>query len=163
MRKLLFDHALLPGGWARSVGIDIEGGWIIDVASGVPDEGRERVRGIALPGLPNLHSHTFQRALAGLAEVRGPAGDNFWSWRETMYRFLRALTPDDIEAIAAYAFMEMLEGGFTAVAEFHYLHHDLNGQPFAALAEMSTRIIAAAGETGIGSVAGSMPCSRQTA
>ncbi len=150
MRKLLFDHALLPSGWARSVGIDIEGGWIVDVASGASGEGRERVRGIALPGLPNLHSHTFQRAMAGLAEVRGPAGDNFWSWRETMYRFLRTLTPDDIEAIAAYAFMEMLEGGFTAVAEFHYLHHDTDGQPFAALAEMSTRIIAAAAETGIG-------------
>ena len=150
MARFLFDHALLPEGWAERVGIDVDDGTIVDVQPGASADGRERVAGIALPGLPNLHSHTFQRAMAGLAETRGPASDNFWSWREVMYRFLGALTPDDVEAIAAYAFMEMLEGGFTSVAEFHYLHHDRDGRPFAALGEMAARIAAAAAETGIG-------------
>jgi formiminoglutamate deiminase len=146
----LFDHALLPEGWAASVGIDVDDGTIVGVRPGAPADDRERIDGIALPGLPNLHSHTFQRAMAGLAETRGPASDNFWSWREVMYRYLGALTPDDVGDIAAYAFMEMLEGGFTSVAEFHYLHHDRDGRPFAALGEMAARIAAAAAETGIG-------------
>ncbi|MDJ1159074.1 formimidoylglutamate deiminase [Chelatococcus sp. SYSU_G07232] len=150
MRKLFFDHALLASGWAQDVGLDVEAGVIRAVAPGASREGRERIPGIALPGLPNLHSHTFQRGMAGLAETRGPAGDSFWTWRQVMYRFLGALTPEDVEAIAAQAFVEMLEGGFTAVAEFHYLHHDRDGTPYADLAELSARIAAAAGETGIG-------------
>jgi formimidoylglutamate deiminase len=113
-------------------------------------EGRERVSGVTLPGLPNLHSHTFQRGMAGLAETRGPEGDSFWTWRQVMYRFLGSLTPEDVEAIAAFAMMEMLEGGFTALAEFHYLHHDADGRPYADIAELSGRIAAAAQETGMG-------------
>jgi formiminoglutamate deiminase len=113
-------------------------------------EGRERIAGIALPGLPNLHSHTFQRGMAGLAETRGPEGDSFWTWRQVMYRFLGKLTPDDVEAIAAFAMMEMLEGGFTALAEFHYLHHDADGSTYADIAELSHGIAAAAQETGMG-------------
>src|SRR5690606_11701310 len=101
-------------------------------------------------GLPNLHSHTFQRGMAGLAETRGPSGDSFWTWRQVMYGFLGALTPEDVEAVAAYAFLEMLEGGFTAVAEFHYLHHGPDGAPYANLAEHCERIAAAAETTGIG-------------
>lgn len=150
MQKLFFDHGLLPDGWAKSIAIDIEGGVIRWVTAGAERTGREHVPGIVLPGLPNLHSHTFQRGMAGLAETRGPAGDSFWTWRQVMYRFLGSLTPDDVEAIAAFAFMEMLEGGFTAVAEFHYLHHDRDGRPYADLAELSARIAAAAGETGLG-------------
>src|SRR5262245_66411615 len=88
--------------------------------------------------------------MAGLAERRGPAHDSFWTWREVMYRFLAALTPDDVEAITAYAYMEMLEAGFTAVGEFHYLHHDSDGRPYADIAEMAVRIGAAASEVGIG-------------
>ena len=88
--------------------------------------------------------------MAGLAERRGPAHDSFWTWREVMYRFLGRLTPDDVEAIAAFAYMEMLEAGFTAVGEFHYLHHDIDGRPYADLGEMAARIAAAARETGIG-------------
>jgi formimidoylglutamate deiminase len=148
--KLFFDHALLPSGWARSVGLDIQSGVVADVVVGASPEGRERIPGIALPGLPNLHSHTFQRGMAGLAEVRGPSRDSFWSWRQVMYRFLGALTPEDVEAIAAFAFMEMLEAGFTAVGEFHYLHHDRDGRPFDDLAEMAGRIIASAEDAGIG-------------
>jgi len=150
MRRLILDHALLPEGWARNVGLDLDGGVIAAVHRDVPPEGRERLAGIALPGLPNLHSHTFQRAMAGLAETRGPEGDSFWTWRQVMYRFLGKLTPDDVEAVAAFAMMEMLEGGFTALAEFHYLHHDSDGRPYADIAELSRRIAAAAQETGMG-------------
>jgi formimidoylglutamate deiminase len=150
MRRLILDHALLPDGWAENVGIDIEGGRIVAVHANASAEGRERIAGIALPGLPNLHSHTFQRGMAGLAETRGPEGDSFWTWRQVMYRFLGSLTPDDVEAIAAFAMMEMLEGGFTALAEFHYLHHDADGRPYADIAELSHRIAAAAQETGMG-------------
>ena len=150
MRRLILDHALLPEGWAENVGIDIDGGMILAVHANASADGRERTAGIALPGLPNLHSHTFQRGMAGLAETRGPEGDSFWTWRQVMYRFLGSLTPDDVEAIAAFAMMEMLEGGFTALAEFHYLHHDADGRPYADIAELSHRIAAAAEETGMG-------------
>ncbi|MCC2652661.1 MAG: formimidoylglutamate deiminase, partial [Microvirga sp.] len=150
MRRLILDHAFLPGGWARNVGLDVEGGSITAVHQDASAKDRERVAGIALPGLPNLHSHTFQRGMAGLAETRGPEGDSFWTWRQVMYRFLGSLTPDGVEAIAAFAMMEMLEGGFTALAEFHYLHHDADGRPYADIAELSGRIAAAARETGMG-------------
>src|SRR5215218_9413117 len=150
MRRLILDHALLPDGWAEKVGVDIEGGRIVAVHANASAEGRECIAGIALPGLPNLHSHTFQRGMAGLAETRGPEGDSFWTWRQVMYRFLGSLTPDDVEAIAAFAMVEMLEGGFTALAEFHYLHHDADGRPYADIAELSHRIAAAAQETGMG-------------
>ena len=103
-----------------------------------------------VPGLPNLHSHAFQRAMAGLTERRGAEADSFWTWREQMYRFVERLTPDDLEAIAAQAYMEMLEAGFTWVAEFHYLHHQPDGRPYDNVAEMAQRIVAAAAETGIG-------------
>jgi formiminoglutamate deiminase len=100
--------------------------------------------------MPNLHSHAFQRGMAGLAERRGASSDSFWTWREIMYRFVDRMTPDDVRAIAAMAYVEMLEAGFTRVGEFHYLHHDLDGQPFADRAEMSGAVLSAAGETGIG-------------
>lgn len=150
MRKLIFDHALLPTGWEQNVGIEVEGGVIRAVHPRAAQDGFERVVGVALPGLPNLHSHTFQRGMAGLAETRGPEGDSFWTWRQVMYRFLGNLTPDDVEAIAAFAMMEMLEGGFTALAEFHYLHHDTDGRAYDDPAELAIRVAAAAHETGMG-------------
>lgn len=150
MKVLFLDQALLPEGFASDVRLEIEDGFIRKVEAGASAEGAERLSGIALPGLPNLHCHAFQRAMAGLAEIRGPKDDSFWTWRQVMYRFLGALTPDDVEAVAAFAYAEMLEAGFTAVAEFHYLHHDEHGRPYADLAEMSDRIAAAANETGIG-------------
>jgi len=103
-----------------------------------------------VPGLPNLHSHAFQRAMAGLTERRGTEADSFWTWREQMYRFVERITPDDLEAIAAFAYMEMLEAGFSWVAEFHYLHHQPDGRPYDNLSEMSQRIVAAAADVGIG-------------
>ena len=130
MTSLWFQSFLLPEGWAERVRIDIDNGRIHSIQSGVsPQPGAER-HAIGVPGLPNVHSHAFQRAMAGRTEVRGPTGDNFWSWRETMYRFVDAIGPDDMEAIAAFAYMEMLEAGFTRVGEFHYVHHDRGGRPF---------------------------------
>jgi formiminoglutamate deiminase len=147
---LLLDHAMLPDGWARNVRLTIENGMISSIESGAMDKAGEHVPGIAVPGMPNLHCHAFQRGMAGLAERRGPAHDSFWTWREIMYRFLDRLTPDEVEAIAAFAYMEMLERGFTSVGEFHYLHNDCDGKPYADIAEMAARIVAAAAQTGIG-------------
>jgi formimidoylglutamate deiminase len=148
--ELFFDHALLPSGWARHVRVSVADGNIVAVAENAPPAGADRIAGIAIPGVPNLHCHAFQRGMAGLAERRGPSADSFWTWREVMYRFLQRLSPDDVEAIAAFAYMEMLEAGFTTVGEFHYLHHDVDGRPYADLAEMAKRIIAAAAQTRIG-------------
>lgn len=149
-QRLFLEHALLPGGWARNVAVEVEGGAIRSVTPDASPDGCERIPGIVLPGLPNLHSHTFQRGMAGLAETRGPSGDSFWTWRQVMYRFLAHLTPEDVESIAAFAMMEMLEGGFTSLAEFHYLHHDRDGRPYAEIGEMAGRIAAAAALTGMG-------------
>ena len=150
MARLFFDAALTPGGWARDVLVTHDGGLITGVEAGAVRGDSAYGGAIALPGLASLHSHTFQRGMAGLAEVRGPAHDSFWTWRQVMYRFLGVLTPEDVEAIAAFAFMEMIERGFTTVGEFHYLHHGPEGAPYANLAELSGRIIAAAGESSIG-------------
>ncbi|MFT4935929.1 MAG: formimidoylglutamate deiminase [Pseudoalteromonas distincta] len=149
MTTLWFETALLPGGWARNVRLSLADGRIARVAVGAEPAAEDERGGIALPGLPNLHSHTFQRAMAGLTEARGATADSFWSWRELMYRFVGRLEPDDVEAIAALAFLEMLETGFTRVGEFHYLHHDPDGRAYSNSAEMGERIAAAAAETGI--------------
>jgi formiminoglutamate deiminase len=150
MPGLYFEEALLGPGWATGVRIETAAGLIAAVATGTrPGPGDER-HAIGLPGMPNLHSHTFQRGMAGLAEARGPAQDTFWTWRQTMYRLALAMTPDDVQAVAALAYAEMLEAGFTRVGEFHYLHHDRDGRPFSDPAEMAGRIITAAAETGIG-------------
>jgi formiminoglutamate deiminase len=150
LKQLFFRHALLPDGWGENVALDVGDGVIRAVATDASPEGREVVAGIALPGMPNVHSHAFQRGMAGLTERRGAGDDSFWSWRDLMYRFLRELTPEDVEALAAQAYVEMLEAGYTAVGEFHYLHHGPDGQPYANLAELSDRIVAAAATTGIG-------------
>lgn len=148
--SLFFLNLLLPDGWARDVRVSIAAGLVTAIEVGTtPRDGDERV-GCGLPGLPNLHSHAFQRGMAGLAERRGPTGDSFWTWRETMYRFVEQIDPDQLRAIAALAYIEMLEGGLTRVGEFHYLHNDRSGQPYADIAEMSASIAAAASESGIG-------------
>lgn len=147
---LWFETALLPGGWRERVRFEIAHGRVARVADGVdPAPGDER-HAVAIPGLCNVHSHSFQRGMAGLAETRGPLNDNFWTWREVMYRFLDRLGPDDVQAITALAYIEMLERGFTRVGEFHYLHHDTRGVPYANIGELATRIAAAAEETEIG-------------
>ncbi|MDH7799090.1 MULTISPECIES: formimidoylglutamate deiminase [unclassified Beijerinckia] len=149
-RQYVFEHAWLPGGWARNVRVQVLDGIIAEIEPDALSTVTEMVPGLAVPGMPNLHSHAFQRGMAGLAERREPAGDSFWTWREVMYRFLDRLTPDDIEAIAALAYIEMLERGFTTVGEFHYLHHAPDGKPYDELGEIAFRIAAAAERTGIG-------------
>ncbi len=147
---LWFEAALLPQGWCSRVRLSVDSdGTILTIDTDATAQSGDEIGGVALPGISNLHSHAFQRGMAGLAEVRGPAADSFWTWREVMYRFLGRLRPEDVEAIAAQAYMEMLEGGFTRVGEFHYLHHDCDGTPYANLAELSDRICAAATTTGI--------------
>jgi formimidoylglutamate deiminase len=148
--QLWFEHALLPQGWARQVRITIAKGRIAGIENGTPRAEADEAHAVGVPGLSNLHSHAFQRGMAGLAETRGPSGDSFWTWREIMYRFVERLGPEELEAIAAMAYAEMLESGFTRVGEFHYLHHDPAGAPYADPAEMAARIAAAADETGIG-------------
>jgi formiminoglutamate deiminase len=150
MAGLYFDEALLDSGWAVGVRIEIADGAIAAVETDTRAGAGDERHAIGLPGMPNLHSHAFQRAMAGLAETRGPEHDTFWTWRERMYRLALAMTPDDVQAVAALAYVEMLESGFTRVGEFHYLHHDRDGRPFGDSAEMAGRIIAAASETGIG-------------
>jgi formiminoglutamate deiminase len=150
MRALWFETALIGDDWADDVRVEISDGLVSAVRAGVAAEPGDERHAIGLPGLPNLHSHGFQRGMAGLAEARGLAGDDFWSWRDLMYRFLDRLGPDDVEAIAAQAYAEMLESGFTRVGEFHYLHHDVAGGHYAAPAEMASRIAAAAEASGIG-------------
>ncbi|HEY3777439.1 MAG TPA: formimidoylglutamate deiminase [Rhizomicrobium sp.] len=146
---LWFETALLDQ-WEANVRIETADGRIARVESGVPSKPGDDRHGIGMPGLCNLHSHAFQRGMAGLAETRGPADDDFWTWREVMYRFLDRLTPDDMEVIASLAYVEMLESGFTRVGEFHYLHRDPAGRPYDDVAEMTSRIVAAANATGIG-------------
>ncbi len=153
MPSIFAENALLPGGWSTSVLVDIgEDGRIAAVREDVtPRPAADESVAVLLPAASNLHSHTFQRAMAGLAERRGPLEhDSFWTWRETMYRFLDELMPDEIEAIAALAFVEMLEAGFGAVAEFHYLHHQPGGAAYDDFGELGNRIAAAAAQTGIG-------------
>ncbi|MDQ3443522.1 MAG: formimidoylglutamate deiminase [Chloroflexota bacterium] len=141
--------ALLPGGWASDVRVTTANGSIRSVELDCqPEPGDERCETL-LPGMPNLHSHAFQRGMAGRAEVRGLTVDSFWTWREVMYRFALTMSPDQVEAVAALAYMEMLESGFTRVGEFHYLHHHRDGLPYDDIAEMATRIAAASVRTGI--------------
>ncbi|MDI6837751.1 MAG: amidohydrolase family protein, partial [Rhizobiaceae bacterium] len=119
--------ALLPDGWASDVRIGFRGPEIDTVEPGTeagPDDERHDV---LLPAMANLHSHAFQRGMAGLAETRGPAEDNFWSWRTVMYKFALSMNPDQMQAIATQLYVEMLEAGFSRVGEFHYLHHDRDG------------------------------------
>ena len=146
-RKLRFETVLLPAGWRRDVCVSVdENGLISAIGEG---EG-EKVSGIAVPGLANVHSHAHQRLMQGLAERAGPGADSFWTWRDVMYGFALKLSPDDLEAVAAQAYVEMLCAGFTSVGEFQYLHHQPDGTPYHNRAEMSLRCVAAAQAVGIG-------------
>lgn len=150
MAQLWFERAYLPAGWADRVRITITDGVIASVETGQDAGPGDERHGVALPGLCNVHSHGFQRGMAGMSERRGRPDDDFWSWREVMYRFLDRLTPDDIAAISAQAYVEMIESGFTRVGEFHYLHNDVDGARYADPAETAGAIVAAADEAGIG-------------
>ena len=150
MQVIHAKQCLTSEGWQSEIEVTIDANGRIATIGPCVQEPEHRA-GLLLPAPLNLHSHAFQRAMAGLTEARGPdPRDSFWSWRHLMYRFLDQLDPDDIEAIAGLAFIEMLEAGYGAVAEFHYLHHDVGGVPYGAVAEMSERIVAAAETSGIG-------------
>ncbi|PWE54776.1 formimidoylglutamate deiminase [Metarhizobium album] len=151
-KSLFCRQILLPEGWASDVVLGIGGdGRITSVgpcseAAGTPEE----AAGPVVPALQNLHSHAFQRAMAGLAEIAGSTDDSFWTWRDTMYRLVGRMSPDDIEAVAAKLYSELLKGGFGHIVEFHYFHHAAGGRHYANPAETSLRIIRAAKATGIG-------------
>lgn len=149
MQKIHAHLALTPKGWVRDLCIEVEDSRIAQVSNGLSKD--HYSVDLLLPAPVNLHSHAFQRAMAGLTETRGPnPQDSFWTWRKLMFRFLDRLTPDQVQAIAELVFMEMLEAGYGAVAEFHYLHHDIGGQKYSNLPEMAERITAAAQSTGLG-------------
>ncbi len=144
---LSINHLWRGNAWhtGAHLGVDGHGRWVDAVAA----EPSEHARW-ALPGMPNLHSHAFQRAMAGLTERRGPGDDSFWTWRETMYAFAALVGPDQLRAIAAQLYVEMLKAGYTHVCEFHYLHHRPDGRPYDNAAAMSEALIEAAEEAGIG-------------
>jgi formimidoylglutamate deiminase len=151
LSSYLAPSALLPSGWADDVLIEIDAnGFIDNVSVNAGAGGATKLEGPVIPGMANVHSHAFQRAMAGMTQKAGPQGDSFWSWRELMYVFLERLDPEAIEAIAMELYVEMLEAGYTAVGEFHYVHHDPAGKPYANLVETAERIQAAAASTGIG-------------
>lgn len=150
--SLFAADALLPTGWARQVLFEWNAaGQLTAVTPGsAPASTTPRAVGPVLPGVPNLHSHAFQRAFGGLTEFRGAAQDSFWSWRTLMYRFAGKISPAQVEAIATWLYVEMLEAGYTSVCEFHYLHHDVDGKPYADDAELALALLRAAKRTGIG-------------
>jgi formimidoylglutamate deiminase len=150
MHSLHARDALLPTGWERDVLLEWDDAGIITrCASGREPGAGPRAAGPLLPGMPNVHSHSFQRAMAGLAEFRGHPTDDFWTWREEMYRLVRLLEPEDIEAITAHLYVEMLKHGYTSVAEFHYLHNDRDGRPYADRTELANCIVTGASAAGI--------------
>ena len=151
MKTLFASKALLPNGWARDVEIDIaESGDITAVRTDVADSSAQQLQGAVLPGMPNLHSHAHQRAMVGLAEKAGQSKDSFWTWREAMYAYLGKMQPEQLQAVAAQLYVEMLKFGYTNVAEFQYLHHDRDGNPYSNRAEMTLRCLQAASDAGIG-------------
>src|SRR6266581_1953192 len=150
MKRIFAPEAMLPEGWSKDVVIEIDDGGNIVAARGRQNAaGAESVGGPVIPGMANAHSHAFQRAMAGLAERVGSSEDSFWTWREVMYSFLKQLTPEHLQAIAAQVYCEMLKNGYTAVAEFHYLHNAPDGKPYANRVEMAEQHLLAARQTGI--------------
>lgn len=146
----LFSSAVLtPQGWRRNVRVVVTDGIITTMTADTQARSLDMVFPVLLPPLCNLHSHAFQRGMAGLAEQRGPYPDSFWTWRDIMYRFALNLSPEQLRAIAAWLYVEMLEAGFSRVGEFHYLHHDKDGRQYSDIGEMSAQITAAAELTGI--------------
>ena len=150
MTEFHAETALLPTGWADRVSLQVDAaGTLTRITPNSEPAPNARRLSCLVPGMANLHSHSFQRAMAGLSEVRGPGTDSFWSWRQLMYAFNARLSPEHIQAIAGLVQVEMLEAGFTSVGEFHYLHHAPDGSAYDDPAEMSARICAAAATTGI--------------
>lgn len=151
MKKYCFKGLLQEDGWRELTTVTVDENGLITAIHAGRDEQVEYVDGYALPGFQNAHSHSFQYGMAGLAEVHAPGSisDDFWSWREAMYALALKVNPDQFEAIATMLYAEMIRHGYTNVAEFHYVHHDPSGKPYANLAEMGERLVSAASRTGI--------------
>jgi len=150
MKRIFAPEALLPDGWGRDVVVEIDdAGSVARARPRQRQDGAEPAGGPVIPGMANAHSQAFQRAMAGLAERMGSADDSFWTWREVMYAFLKQLTPDQVRTIAAQVYCEMLKNGYTAVAEFDYLHNAPDGKPYANRAEIAQQFLLAAQQTGI--------------
>lgn len=151
MKTWKFEALRQNDHWLQPAYVTVDQNGIIQEIAQSSDNSYEEVKGVALPGFQNAHSHAFQYAMAGTAEHLpiGAKSDDFWSWREAMYRLALNITPQDIRSIATMLYSEMLRNGYTAVTEFHYVHHDTNGTPYSNLAEMGTQLIAAAKEVGI--------------
>ena len=137
-RRYHLQSALLPQGWARDVLVAVsDAGTITEIARAAVNgdraaaSGAERVEGIVVPGMPNAHSHAFQRAMAGNTEYRSSARDSFWTWRQAMYALANRIEPEDLEILATQLFVEMLKSGYTSVAEFHYLHRRIDGVAYS--------------------------------
>jgi formimidoylglutamate deiminase len=146
-----FTTAWLPGGWRRNVVVSVDlTGDIVDVSPDDVVTTARLINGAAIPGMPNVHSHAFQRSMAGLAERRGPHDDSFWTWRETMYDLASRMSPECLNAVAAQCYADMLKAGYTAVCEFHYLHNQADGTPYAERGTMCQALIDAATTAGIG-------------
>lgn len=143
-------QAKLPIGWAYNVRLSVTDQVISQIETNHSPQAGDVSVDTLLPALGNLHSHSFQRAMAGMTEYRMAGKDSFWTWRDLMYRFTKHLTPDHIEAIAGFVFLEMQEAGYASVGEFHYIHHQPDGAPYDDLGELSARVSAAAATTGIG-------------
>jgi formimidoylglutamate deiminase len=150
---LFADYAYLPSGWRRNVLLEWDAtGTLKHVTAdtSAPMAGVARAAGPVMPGMPNLHSHAFQRAMAGLTEYRATVTDNFWSWRDLMYRFAAKISPQGLAAIAQWLYIEMLKAGYTSVCEFHYVHHTPDGSRYAHAPELAERVVDAAQTSGIG-------------
>ncbi len=142
--------ALLSQGWAKNVRLGVDDkGLIVSLQANVLAEQDDHRLGLVIPGLVNCHSHAFQRAMAGLTEYQVSPTDTFWSWRKTMYRFANLVSPEDLQDIASYLYLEMIKQGYTSVAEFHYVHHQPNGKPYSSVSQLSQSVINAANITGI--------------
>lgn len=144
------EQALLSQGWANNVRIEVRDGLVHKLTVDASSEGAILLSGPTLATLANLHSHAFQRAMAGMAEVSLNPNDSFWSWRDLMYKMVAKLTPDDVRIIASQLYIDMLKAGYTQVAEFNYLHHDAKGQAYNQLNEMGLQLVEAANHAGLG-------------
>ena len=150
-RQIYFaKKALLANGWADNVRFDVIDGSIKSITINTMVNGAIYLNGPVIPTVANLHSHAFQRVMAGMAEVSLDPNDSFWSCRELMYKVVNKLTPNDLRIIATQLYIDMLKAGYTQVAEFHYLHHQQNGQAYSQINEMAVQLMQAADTAGIG-------------
>ena len=150
-KTIFCEHLWNAGHWVKSQRVEIDpNGMINTVTRGQQQAGDEALNGWVIPGMPNLHSHAFQILLSGRTGNRSDSGDSFWTWRKLMYSLIDRLNPQQFEAVTAWCYLQMLKGGYTSVAEFHYVHHGKNGKPYADRAEMANRVINAAASAGIG-------------